>query len=169
MFTVPKTEIATHWWAYSGVVEERTGECPDAENYFVDFAYAASAAFEMKREQLQRELARIELRASAYVLSVYRIRSLWNSKVRESLKRYEQELAKAKHAASNIPQVKVNSLPDEIPVLGQRLALGTTVYEVDSYALTLRIAEIVEERIDYYTFHPEGGCSNLLSKQSTIR
>ena len=156
MFTVPKTEVATHWWACTGYVEERTGECPDTDSYFTDFRQAYAAAVAAKSEQLNKEYDKLVNRVSNIALFVYRIRALWNNKISESLKRYKQQLAEAQLAANSFPEVKVVRLPKEIPVLGKRLTIGATVYEIDSYNLTMRVADITKEEIRYYSFKSNG-------------
>lgn len=162
MFTVPKTEVATHWWAYAGHVQEQTGTCPSGEYYFTEREAAESYAKQLQSEKLIRRYNQIERRASAYVMSVYRIRSLWNKTIRSSLQAHEQELAESFKLMQNPPEIKVTLLPDLIPVRGARIALGTPVYEVDTYALTMRKAYVEKEMINYYEFSSEGTTARYL-------
>lgn len=156
MFTVSKYDIPRYWWAYAGNVEERAGECPEGPNYFDRQQDAIEHAANLQTLRLNSDYIDLKNRASPIVLAILRIRSLWNSRLRANLATYFAALKAAEIAVANIPPVEVEYLPDDIPVLGDRLPIGTRVYEFDSYSLRLTVSTVESESIAYYSFHPEG-------------
>jgi hypothetical protein len=156
MFTVSKYDIPRHWWAYTGNVEERIGNCPEASSYFSCQQDAIQHAANLQALKLNRDYISLKNRATPIALAILHIRSLWNSRLRKNLASYFASLKAAEIAVVNIPPVAIEYLPDDIPVLGTRLPIGTCVYEFDSYSLNLHVSTIKSERIAYYTFHPEG-------------
>ncbi len=156
MFTVSKYDIPRYWWAYAGNVEERAGDCPEGDSYFDRQQDAIEHAANLQTLRLNSDYIDLKNRATPIVLTILRIRSLWNSKLRANLASYFASLKAAEIAVANIPPVEVEYLPDDIPVLGDRLPIGTRVYEFDSYSLQLNASTVKSEIIAYYSFHPEG-------------
>ena len=157
MFTVAKHDIPTHWWVCGGIIEERTGYRPDTDDYVSDRAEAEQRAQAHQKQRLLEMLDHEKGRVSGLALLIYRIRSMWNPVLRQSLRKHFDKVEQARIAAESTPEIKVRSLPDMIPVKGTRLPIGTTVYEVDTYALTLQESKVVSEAIYYYSFHADGG------------
>jgi len=157
MFTVPKSELPTYWWAYAGNIEERVGEIVEGDSsYFLRKADAIAHAQNLQTIRLHRDYLELKHRTTPFALRILRIRSLWNSRLRENVQRYLTKLQDAEIALTSTPEVKVQYLPDMIPVQGERLALGTRVYEFDSYSLRLIASTVEKEVISYYDFHKEG-------------
>lgn len=157
MFTVPKSELPTYWWAYAGHIEERVGEIVEGDNsYFLRKADAIAHAENLKTIRLHRDYIDLKNRITPLALRILRIRSLWNSRLRANVQSYITKLQEAERALSTIPPVEIAYLPDSIPVTGDRIAIGTRVYEFDSYSLQLHVSTVESERISYYDFHPEG-------------
>jgi hypothetical protein len=156
MFTVSKYDIPRYWWAYAGNVEERAGECPEGPNYFDRQQDAIEHAANLQTLRLNSDYINLKNRATPLMLALLRIRSLWNSKLRANLATYFAALKAAEIAVANIPPVEIEYMPDDIPVLGDRLPIGTRVYEFDSYSLQLTVSTVESENIAYYSFHPEG-------------
>jgi hypothetical protein len=156
MFYVDKKEITTHWWACAGHVEEQTGKGYPENNDFDDFENAHSFAYLQKLKQLESRYQLLKNRYSSIELFIYSIRAIWNPKIREGLERYNQKLQEAKKAAEGWIEVQVTELPQKIPVLGDRIALGTRVYTVYTDTLTLYEDIVISENIQYYSFHPNG-------------
>ena len=156
MFTVSKYDIPRYWWAYAGNIEERVGVCPEGDSYFDRKQDAIEHAMNLKTIRLHRDYIALKNRATPIVLAILHIRSLWNSKLRANLATYFAALKAAEIAIANIPPVEIEYLPDDIPVLGDRLPIGMRVYEFDSYSLQLTVSTIESESIAYYNFHPEG-------------
>ena len=77
--------------------------------------------------------------------------------MRQGLRKHFDKVEQARIAAESTPVIKVRSLPDMIPVKGTRIPIGTTVYEVDTYGLTLQESKVVSEAIHYYGFSADGG------------
>ena len=157
MFTVPKSELPTYWWAYAGHIEERIGEIVEGDNsYFLRKADAIAHAQNLQTIRLHRDYLELKHRTTPLALRILRIRSLWNSRVRANVQRYLTKLQDAEYTLTSTPDVEIQYLPDMIPVQGIRIPLGTRVYEFDSYSLKLHVATVESERIAYYDFHPEG-------------
>ena len=156
MFTVSKYDIPRYWWAYAGNVEERAGDCPEGPNYFDRQQDAIEHAANLQTLRLNSDYINLKNRATPLMLALLRVRSLWNSKLRANLATYFAALKAAEIAVANIPPVDIEYMPDDIPVLGDRLPIGTRVYEFDSYSLQLTVSTVESENIAYYSFHPEG-------------
>lgn len=157
MFTVPKSNLPTYWWAYAGHIEERVGEIVEGDNsYFLRKEDAIAHAQNLQTIRLHRDYLELKHRITPFALRILRIRSLWNSRLRANVQRYLTKLQDAEIALTSTPEVKVQCLPDSIPVQGDRIALGTRVYEFDSYSLQLHAATVESEHISYYDFHKEG-------------
>lgn len=156
MFTVSKTDIPTHWWAYTGNIEERAGDRPEGDSYFNRQQDAIEHATNLQTIKRHRDYVSLKNRATPIVLAILRIRSLWNSKIRANLASYYASLKATEIELDNNPEITIKYLPDDIPVLGDRLPIGTRVYEFDSYSLNLHVATVESEIIAYYNFHPEG-------------
>jgi hypothetical protein len=156
MFTVSKYDIPRYWWAYAGNVEERAGDCPEGPNYFDRQQDAIEHAANLQTLRLNSDYINLKNRATPLMLALLRVRSLWNSKLRANLATYFAALKAAEIAVANIPPVEIEYMPDDIPVLGDRLPIGTRVYEFDSYSLQLTVSTVESENIAYYSFHPEG-------------
>ena len=157
MFTVAKQDIPTHWWVCGGLIEERFGDRPDNEDYVSTRAEAEQRAQVLQKQWLLKTLEYEKGRVRGLALLIYRIRSLWNPVLRQSLRKHFDKVEQARIAAESTPEIIVRSLPDMIPVKGTRIPIGTTVYEVDTYALTLRESKVVSETIHYYGFSADGG------------
>jgi len=157
MFTVAKQDISTHWLVWVGIVEERIGYRPDTDDCVTDRAEAEHRAKALKKQHLLEMLDYQKGRVSGLELLIYRIRSLWNPVLRQSLRKHFDKVEQARIAAESTPEITVRSLPDMIPVKGAWLPIGTTVYEVDTYALTLQESKVVSEAIHYYSFTADGG------------
>lgn len=156
MFYVDKTTVPRYWWACAGIVEERVGQsCGNVGEYSSEESALAYADRNMA-DRMNRELRLVQSRYHPVYLAICRIRALWNSRIRDGLDRYYAERHEAATNALVPPLTKIKYVPDQIPVLGDRLTLGTTVYMVDNYDATLRVGKIIAERISYYDFHPEG-------------
>lgn len=174
MFYVDKTTVSRYWFAYAGHIEERVGMACGNEGEYDSEQTAYAYAERNLHDRLNYNLRHIRNRYSSIALAVYRIKALWNSKIREGLSRYEQELIEA---ASNVvvpPEIQVKRAPDQIPVLGTRLPIGTTVYIVDSHDARLHVGKVVAEYISYYDFRPEGvaayyALDNKMSVESTLK
>jgi hypothetical protein len=117
---------------------------------------AIEHAANLQTLRLNSDYIDLKNRATPFMLAILRIRSLWNSKLRANLATYFAALKAAEIAVANIPPVEIEYLPDDIPVLGDRLPIGTRVYEFDSYSLRLTVSTVESENIAYYSFHPEG-------------
>ena len=159
MFTVQKIDLPRYWYAYTGNVEERIGSVDDSwdeEHNFLSQLQAECAASNWLYIQAVEHRNRLENTNRALSTRALRVRALWDRKVRDSLKRFDKNLQDARHRVYNLEPVKVRLLPYDIPVEGTRLAVGTEVYEIDSYAMTIRSSKVVSERIAYYTHKPEG-------------
>lgn len=157
MFTVPKSELPTYWWAYAGNIEERVGEIVEGDNsYFLRKEDAIAHAQNLQTIRLHRDYLELKHRTTPFALRILRIRSLWNSRLRENVQRYLTKLQDAEIALTSTPEVAIKYLPENIPVQGERIALGTRVYEFDSYSLQLVASTVEKEVIAYYDFHPEG-------------
>lgn len=160
MFTVDKSELSTYWWACAGVVEERLGEYVEDKFYFKTLLQADQFA---RREAVKRNneaYTNLLSRAGKAKLFVYKIRAIWDRGIKNALARYDESLEKAKELALSSPTVKVKYLPNQIPVLGQRIAIGANVYEVDTFSLQVEATVVTEENIYYYDFRPEGVTAN---------
>lgn len=155
MFTVPKSELPTYWWACNGHVEERVGEMPD-EGYYDNYSDAYVVALKGKRDSLERDLKYLQQANAEFAMKIYRIRAWWNPRIRKAIKRIDAKLKEAETAYHSSISVVVKRVPDSIPVLGDRIAIGTRVYEFDSFSLKLHVATVESEHIRYYDFHPEG-------------
>ena len=159
MFTVQKIDLPRYWYAYTGNVEERIGSVDDSWNEDHNFKTQAAAECAASnwvyiqavehRNRLERTNRRLSTRA-------LRVRAIWDRRVRESLKQFDRNLEEARKRADSHEPVKVRLLPYDIPVEGTRLAIGTEVYEIDSYAMTFTSSKVVSERIAYYPHKPEG-------------
>jgi hypothetical protein len=156
MFTVSKYDIPRYWWAYAGNVEERAGDCPEGPNYFDRQQDAIEHAANLQTLRLNSDYIDLKNRATPLMLALLRIRSLWNSKLRANLATYFAALKAAEIALDRYPVLSFEYMPDDIPVLGDRLPIGTRVYEFDSYSLRLTVSTVKSEIIAYYSFHPEG-------------
>lgn len=157
MFTVAKQNISTHWWVCGGIIEERVGYRPETDDYVSDRAEAEQRAQTLKKQRLLETLEYQKSRVSGLELLIYRIRSLWNPALRQSLCKHFEKVEQARIAADSTPEITVRLLPDTIPVKGTRIPIGTTVYEVDTYALTLCESKVMSEAIHYYNFSTDGG------------
>lgn len=174
MFYVDKNTVPRYWIAYAGKVEERVGESLGNEGEFGTKAEAVAYADLRMQERLHSELARINRRYSRVYLAVCHIRALWNSRISAGLDRYCRERREAAIQALVPPITTVKHVPEQLPVLGDRLAIGTVVYIVDNYDVKLRVGKIVAERISYYDFRPEGTeayyeLDNKMSIHSTLK
>ena len=174
MFYVDKTTVPRYWWACPGIVEERVGESLGNEGEFLSEESAVTYADCSMSDRLNRELLNIKNRYSRMYLAICRIRALWNSQIRAGLERHYRKRSDAVINAMFPPVTKIKYAPDQIPMQGTRLALGTLVYMVDNYANTLRVGKIDSERIRYYDFHPEGvaahyNLDNKMSIDSTLK
>lgn len=171
MFTVSKFDIPGYWWAYAGHVEERVGEFLEGSgNYFLRKQDAIAHAENLETLRLVREYFELKNRITPLALRILRIRSLWNSRLRESVQSYIAKLQEAERALSTVPTVEIHYLPDSIPVQGERIPLGTRVYEFDSYSLQLHVATVESEHIAYYDFHSEGvAASYRLSNGRSVK
>lgn len=157
MFTVPKSNLPRYWWAYAGNIEERVGEVVEGDNgYFLRKDDAIAHAQNLQTIRLHRDYLDLKHRTTPFALRILRIRSLWNSRLRENVQRYLTKLQDAEIALTSTPEVEIQYLPDMIPVQGIRIPIGTRVYEFDSYSLQLHVATVESEHIAYYNFHPEG-------------
>lgn len=157
MFTVSKFDLPRYWWAYAGNIEERVGEIVEGDSsYFLRKQDAIHHAENLKTIRLRRDYLGLKNRVTAVVLMILRIRSLWNSTLRANVQSYLEKLHAAEQALTSTPEVEIAYLPDSIPVQGDRIALGTRVYEFDSHSLQLHVSTVESEHISYYEFHPEG-------------
>jgi hypothetical protein len=174
MFYVDKNTVPRYWSAYAGKVEERVGECLGNQGEFLTERAAVTYADHRMQDRLADELSQIKRRYSSVYLAVCRIRALWNSQIRDGLNRYYAERHDATINALVPPITKIKSVPDQIPVLGERLAIGTTVYMVDNHDAELRVGKVTAEHIRYYDFRPAGveayyELDNRMSIQSTLK
>ena len=157
MFTIPKSNLPTYWWAYAGHIEERVGEIVEGDSsYFLRKADAIAHAQNLQTIRLHRDYLELKHRTTPFALRILRIRSLWNSRLRANVQAYLTKLQDAEIALTSTPEVEIQYLPENIPVQGIRIPLGTRVYEFDSYSLQLHVATVESEHIAYYDFHPEG-------------
>lgn len=160
MFEVAKSTLPRYWYAYAGSVTERFGEPCEAREFFA-FDEAFHFAYASKCNLLAEDLYHLKNRHSRLALRIFAIRALWNSAIREGLARHRQRIADAQEAfdsavADPKSVVLIDSLPDMIPVLGNRLAIGTPVYSVDTWAVSIKAATITTESINYYESYPDG-------------
>ncbi len=174
MFYVDKNSVPRYWIAYAGKVEERVGKCLGNEGEFATEREAVAHADHRMQERLNSELDRIKRRYSSTYLAICRIRARWNSRIRAGLDRYYAERAEVAADALVPPITKIERVPEQIPVLGDRLEIGTTVYLIDTYDVKLRVGKITAERISYYDFRPEGveayyELDNKMSINSTLK
>lgn len=174
MFYVDKNTVPRYWWACAGLVEERVGESLGNDGEYSSEKSAIAYAERNMADRMNRELRLVQSRYSWVYLAICRIRALWNSRIRDGLDRYYTERHEAAINALVLPITKIKSVPDQIPVLGDRIPLGTTVYMVDNYDVKLRVGKIISERISYYEFHPEGvaayySLDNKMSIDSTLK
>lgn len=157
MFTVPKSELPRYWWASAGNVRECLGEIVERDSsYFLRKEDAIAHAQNLKTILIQQYYTELKQRTPALALWILRIRSLWNSRLRANVQIYLTELQDVKIAMTATPKVAIQYLPENIPVQGERVALGTRVYEFNSYSLQLIASTVEKEFISYYDFHPEG-------------
>lgn len=156
MFYVDKNTLPRYWWAYAGHVEERIGTLCSNEGEFATEREAVAYADRLMQERTTREFTRISRRYSGVYLAVCHIRALWNEKIRDGLARYKAEREHARVEAIIPPLTVVSYAPDTIPVQGERLAIGTTVYFIDNHNPELRVGKITAEYISYYDHRPEG-------------
>lgn len=164
MFTVAKAELKTHWYAYTGHITEKLGDKPDiagsdSGGYFSTEAKAFAFADFLKLGRLETDLRILERRYTRLQLQIFGIRALWNSQIREGLAKFNQkiqEARKALEAADSAELVSIDSLPEFIPVTGNRISIGTPVYCIDSLAVKIKAATVVAESIRYYESHPDG-------------
>ncbi len=163
MFTVDKNTQPIYWYAYFGKIEERLGE-PNNDHEFASYAQAYDYAIATKQESLRRRYNEINARVSSLGRRIFALRALWNSTVRKNLAARYARLAEAKAACDTVPTVEVILLPDQIPVEGERLALGTKVYKIDTWGLTFEELLVTRERISYYSWHNEGSANYRLSE-----
>lgn len=156
MFYVDKNTVPRYWWACAGKVEERVGTSCGNEGEFATEAEAVAYADRQAQERATREYVRISRRYSGVYLAVCRIRALWNEKIRDGLARYIAEREHARVEAIIPPLTAVSYVPDQIPVQGDRIPIGTTVYFIDNYNPELRVGKITSEYISHYDHRPDG-------------
>lgn len=172
MFTVDKTTLPRYWCVMGDRVEERIGT-PHNEYEFENKYAAHTFAYNRKSERLRREYFTLANRFSRAVLAIYKLRSLWNSRIANGLRAWQNKVSQARLAYIAGPTIQWVPLPNQIPVQGDRLAIGTRVYEFDSYSLQLRVATVEAEHIYYYSHNATGSAatytlSNGRSVKSTL-
>ncbi len=156
MFMVDKNTLPRYWYAGVTYIEERIGEPLGNEGEFDAQAHAMKYAAAQTNHRRLKEYNTLADRYSRLQICIFTLRALWNDKVRAGLARHRDKVAAAQQQLQAAPNIEVRTLPDQIPVRGDRLAIGSTVYMVDSYNLTLRESKVQSETVYYYSFHPEG-------------
>lgn len=165
MFHVDKNSLPRYWYAYTGTVCEKLGECDgivsDTSSEFLDYEEAFRFAYHLKLRRLANDLRNLKARHSGLALQIYAIRALWNSRIREGLAKHKQRIAEAQAALAKAVRdansaVEIEALPNQIPVLGQRLTVGQPIYVIDLEKLTLASTTVATERIAYYSMCSEG-------------
>lgn len=166
MFTVDKATLPRHWCAYTGNVREELGASCNNEGDFNDETAAIAYAKQALQERLKQDYDRVNC-YSRFVLTVYAFRALWNSKLKAALARHYKKVSEARKNMLNPPLVKIDYLPANIPVLGNRLDIGTKIFCIDSYSLTFEEMTVIEENIAYYRHKAEGHTASYRVGPST--
>lgn len=171
MFYVNKHDLPRYYYVYAGNVRERIGEAgPESERDFKEFIPAFMKAQQMLAERYASDYKALTRRLSKMERFIYGIRTIWNSKIRDSLAQYEEKVEAAKKLADCLPAVEVEWLPLVIPCVGDRIPLGTVVYLIDNYSLKFDSAKVVEEDIRYSWASPDGSTAYYtLDNDKTIR
>ncbi len=172
MFTVDKTTLPRYWCVIGDKVEECIGY-PRTEYEFEHSQEAFIYAYNRKAERLHRDYLKLANRFSRAVVAIYKLRSLWSPRIAEGLKSWQVKVKQAHEAYIAGPAIRFVPLPNQIPVQGDRLAIGTRVYEFDSYSLELKSVTVEAEHISYYSFRSNGTAatytlSNGRSVKSTL-
>lgn len=155
MFTVDKTTLPRFWYAGGNKVQEQVGT-PLNDYEFADKTEAYIYAYNQKSEHLRREYQLLANRFSRTVVAIYKLRSLWNPRIAEGLKSWKDKVAQAKQAYVIGPKIEVVYLPNQIPVEGDRLAIGTQIYQIDSWNPKIQAYTIDREEISYYPYTEKG-------------
>ncbi len=143
MFTINKHELAIGYISGPGYVQEAVGEGSSRREA------SATAAREALRARREREYKEAD-RFSAAELFVYQIRSLWNPRIRQALRDYFAKLEAARIALDSPATCEIRRLPEQLSFVGQRLAIGQSIYMVDSYTGSLVAGTVTRERVNYY-------------------
>ena len=156
MFMVDKNTLPRYWYAGVTYIEERIGEPLGNEGEFDTQDQAMKYAASQTNHRRLKEYNTLADRYSRLQIRIFALRALWNDKVRAGLARHRDKVAAAQQQLLASPHIEVRTLPDQIPVKGTRLEIGSTVYVIDSYSLTFQASEVQSETVYYYSFHPEG-------------
>jgi len=160
VFTVEKNTLPTYWWACAGHITEHVGDKPNGDNYYHTRNEAYRAAFQLQRSRFRREYDQLVAQGKGIGVRILRIRAWWNSHIAKLVQDYDAKVANAKYLAGYPGSLEIDVtteyVPDTIPVKGERIAIGTRVYDFDNHSLILTVAQVTEEHIDYYAFRPEG-------------
>ena len=155
-FKVNKNTLQSYFHAYAGGVTENLGErvqqYESGPDYFDTLKEAEIFAIKWKKRALKNVLYTFA-KYNKIELAIFRFRSLWNKKLRNSLNRYENRLASAKANITNFninPVLDVKAIPDWINIEGARLTIGTSIYSVDTYNLRLQENKVLSEVISFY-------------------
>lgn len=150
MFAIETKTLPCYWYAHAGHIEERIGESSASDWYFSTYEEAFAHAEYKAQEIAQRKYQEYVQAYSPLVLNIYKIRALWNPRIRESLKGFIKRKEEAMIAAESVARVFVAYLPETLEFEGQRLAIGDTVYYVDGYNLAIFKTQVEAESVSYY-------------------
>ena len=148
MFTIDKQEITIGYVSGPGYVQEAICEGSRRE----EAVKAAREALIARRQREYKEADRI----GAAALFVYRVRALWNPKIRQALHDYLVKLEAARIALDSPVTCDIRRLPDQLSFVGQRLVIGQSIYMVDSYTGSFVAGKVTIERANYYPHASHG-------------
>jgi hypothetical protein len=155
MFYVDKTTLSRYWRAYAGRVAESIEPRFNSEREFDSLESAKQYAAKLAYEKLSEDYHRLDKVSIARLIN-FKVRSLWNQKARETLKKYRARMRELERAMLQPIPVKVELLPDQIMVEGERLEIGSKFYEVNTTTGKLQTYTITKEHINYYSGDLEG-------------
>jgi hypothetical protein len=170
MFYVDTKPQPTYWYAYAGRMEEKMGVPKDNYEYYefldyeqaYDFAYNSSMS---RKKEIYNELLG---RYSSFQMATYKVRAIWNKNVKEGIARHVAKIAAARVDAISV-QVDITYLPSTIAFEGARLAIGDTVYIVDTWSMTLKTSTVVEERLRYYGYTFKSVAEYILEDHNIVK
>lgn len=168
MFYVDKNTIPRHWFVGTGYIIENTGEMPSevrgsSLTYVADEHTADSLAYEKAVIAAEKKINSYKKWANSKLIAIAAFLHIGHAKSNREY--YKKQLALAISERDNIKVTK-ETIPNQIPIKGHRLAIGQKLYKVWP-SLEIKEVVVVEERINYYS-DPLGSAYYGLSDKSSV-
>jgi hypothetical protein len=167
MFYVDTKTQPTYWYAYAGRMEEKMG-VPNDNYEFLEYKQAYDFAYDSSMSRKKEIYNELLGRYSSFQMATYKVRAIWNKNFKEGIARHTAKIAAARVDAISV-QVDITHLPYFVSFEGKRLAVGLTVYIVDTWSMTLKTSTVAEERLRYYGHTFKSVADYILEDGNTVK